>query len=120
MLLIVLRQDEASPAKSLVDLFEGLRIGDDLSIGDAGHSLASEVVLGGPDAAGGYHNVRTFQSAAEDAGHPVEIVSDRGFVEEVDAVFGESLRYPCGVGVDDLAEQKLRAYRHNFSIHCFG
>ena len=92
-------------AKPLIDLLQGLGIRDDLAIGDACHGLASEVVLRGPDAAGGDDDVGAFQCAVEDGGHAVEVVANGGLVEEVDAVLGEPLRYPRSVGVDYLAEQ---------------
>ena len=117
LLDVALREAEAAGgeegAQPLLHLFVHVH----LLVQAEGDRLAGEVVLGGAEAAGDEDEVGALVGAAYRLRQALEVVADGGNVVHVDAhgrqADGEVLR----IGVEDLAEQYLRANGDDLRLH---
>src|SRR5207302_3964902 len=76
-----------------------------------------DVVRGGPDAARRQDDLRAAEGLAEGGRHPGEVIPDGRLVVEVEPDRGEMPGDDGGVGVNDLAEEELRADGQDFCLH---
>lgn len=102
--LVVFGEDEAAVLESFVQFGQGIRVSHDVNTKHLGYCLTREIVLGRSDAATGNYDISAIKRDAEDFGHAVLVVADARLIEDVCAVFSETLGNPSGVGVDDLTQ----------------
>ena len=80
-----------------------------------GHGNFGEVVTGGAQPPGGDENVRPLASNVHCLADPLRVVSHHGVIVDVDPQLGQSLGDHLGVGVGNVAQEKLRAHGDKFS-----
>ena len=114
--LVVGGHDEAPALEAALELLDKARFEDEPPAGGVGDYLSGQVVLGRAESAPGDDDVGAVEGVGDDLFHAARVVADHGLVEEVDAEVGEALGHPCGVGVDDLAEQELGTYGDYFGV----
>ena len=77
-------------------------------------SLLGQVVIGGAQAAGGDDDVGPLPGDVQSVFQALGVVAHDGVPEDVDADGGQGLGDVPGVGVDDVAEEQLRAHGDDF------
>ena len=79
--------------------------------------LLGQIVQRGAEAAGRDDDVRALLGFAHDTLQTSRVVADDGLVIYVDAQLGQTLRDELRIGVDDVAQQDLRADGDEFCVH---
>ena len=98
----------------------------DLRMPDQGHAqrggqaFAGDVVLGGPQPAGGDDHVGPGEGEPEGLGDARLVVPHSLVMQDVHADLREALRHPLGVVVADLAEEDLGPHPQDFGPHPAG
>ena len=77
--------------------------------------LLGQVVIGGPQAAGGDDDVRPLPGDVQSVFQALGVVAHHRVPEDVDADGGQGLGDVPGIGVDDVAEEQLRAHGDDLS-----
>ena len=77
--------------------------------------LLGQVVIGGTQASGGEDDVRPLPGNFQSLSQPGGIVPHHGVPEHVDAHAAQGLGQLLGVGVDNVAEEQLRAHGDDLS-----
>ena len=86
-------------------LVEHQRLAEGLADG-----LLRQVIIGGPQAAGGDDDVRPLPGNVQSLLQPLGVISYHGVPEDIDSHGGKGLGDVSGIGVDDVAEEQLRAH----------
>ena len=111
--------DDGAPAVAEASLqHRALRGIDGRRLAEHGrHRLAGHVVLGRSEAARRERQVGALPGAREHLLQPAGVVADLRDIEQIDAVLRQLRGDERRVGVDDLAEQDLRADRDDLRAH---
>ena len=99
------------------DALHGLLVAHHLRAEVGRYRLLGHVVKGGAKAAGGDDQVSSVKGVVEGLFQPLRVVPHHRLVVQVDAHGGQLLGDVRRVGVDDVAQQQLRAHAQNLSGH---
>ena len=88
-----------------------------VSAGGPRDRLPGDVVLGRSQSPGGDHDVGSPEGRLQGGSHPAEVVTDGGLLKEVEPEGGQLAGDECGIGVDDLTQEELRADTDDLCAH---
>ena len=106
-----------APRKDAADVGQGFVVHHEPAAHSVGDGLACEVVRCRTEPAGGDDDVGTFDGSTEDVGDCVELVADRGVVEDTDTHLLQSQAEPLAVRVEKLAGGDFVAEGYDFCVH---
>jgi hypothetical protein len=117
LLPVVLGHGDLPVREAPFDVGQDGRIQAQPPVQDGRHDVAGQVVLGGPQAAGGDDDVGSAQGLAQRCLDAGGIVPHRRLEEQVNARLGQPLGDPAGVGIHDLAQEQLGADGQDLGAH---
>ena len=120
LLDVVLRHGPAGLGEEGADGLQNVLMELQLPAEGGADGLLGEVVIGGPQAAGGDDDVRPCLGDIQGVPEPLGVVPHYGVVVDGDAQGAETLGEDLGVGVGDVAQEQLGADGNEFCGVCHG
>ena len=117
LLDIVGRHILAPVAEPLAQVFQLRRLHRRRFPQGGGYRFPRQVVLRGPQPAGGKDDVGAFHPLPKSVGQPGQVVPDDAYPLQPDAQGRQPAGNPAGVGVGQFAHQQLGADGNNFGLH---